>query len=163
MTSLGKQRISSAVLSPTSQPHPSLADQHGTEPLSPHSIPLAGIPLTCTGALCPARPLSAPPAKPCRPRSLRPTRPRAAAPRQREQTSHAPHVGHATHAANHCGAGACRSHRLTSRGNRAGSGRSAGRVPRVNGPASLPAAGPAQGRRQAGQLGRRNHGSTRPS
>ena len=163
MTSLGKQHISSAVHSPTSQPHPSLADQHRTEPLSPHSIPLAGIPLTCTCTLCPARPLSAPPATPCRPGPLRPTRPRAAAPRQREHTSHAPRVGHATHAANHRRAGTCRSHRLTSRGNRAGSGHPAGRVPRVNGPASLPAAGPAQGRRQAGQLGRRNHGSPRPS
>ena len=91
----------------------------------------------------------------CRPRPPRPSRPHAAESNRRERTNHAPPAGRATQAANHRGAGTRRSHRLTSRGNRAGSRRSAGRVPRVNGPASLPEAGPAQGRRQAGQLGRR--------
>ena len=158
ITALGNQRISSAVRSPTSHPHPSPADRHRAEPLSSHSILLAGIPLARTGALYPARP-SPHPATLCRPRPHRPTRPHATAPHRRERNNHAPLAGRATQAANHRGAGTRRSHRLTSRGNRAGSGRSAGRVPRVKRPGVLArgraGARAAQGRRQAGQLGRR--------
>ena len=155
MTSQHSAINASARLSALQLPIPTPHRPTGTGPsLYPHTLSCS--PVSHSPAPVHSIPLDPHPIPPLRrPRLPRPTRPHATAPHRRERNNHAPLAGRATQAANHRGAGTRRSHRLTSRGNRAGSGRSAGRVPRVNGPASLPAAGPAQGRRQAGQLGRR--------